>query len=422
MTRASGGAAGEAFHALGLELERRWREQGQTPEGFPALAAAALREHDLATRLDAEAIAGWLLDADDPVRQTRVNIEYPFTVYRAEAFSIHAYFWVDGVVDVHDHAFWGAFQVLAGSSLQAHYRYRECERVGAALRVGELSAEGLERLRRGSICEIAAGREFIHGLFHLDRPSVTLLASTHDDPRSGPTFSYLRPGLAVDVLTRDERRERRLRALRLVAATWPDRHRAEVAKFVAGGSPDDAFFGLLHASETLDDEGLEDALEGARSAHGTLVDLWRQALDECRRRAHVAAARARAHDPTHRLFLAALLYASDPGAVLRLAADEAPGDDPVGTVVRWVAELQGGAAEGPGEPGPLGVSLSEAELFVLEGLMRGRGEGEIAGQLAPRLGATATACLDDVRDLAAAFRASPAFAALLPGGAGAPSK
>ena len=90
----------------------------------------------------------------------------------------------------------------------------------------------------GDVREIARGRDFIHALFHLDRPSVTIRIASFEDPRHLFDVRYLPPGLRVDAAAKGARTEGRRRALTLLAAAWPGEYPAAVGRYARTYVPD----------------------------------------------------------------------------------------------------------------------------------------------------------------------------------------
>ena len=121
------------FRSLGDDLDARWRLKGRREEAFPSLAAATLREHDAPSHALPEAILDWLLATYSILHQNPKAADAPLTLYSNDQFRIYALFWIDGTTVIHDHSTWGAFQVLAGSSLHTTYSFTETERITASL-------------------------------------------------------------------------------------------------------------------------------------------------------------------------------------------------------------------------------------------------------------------------------------------------
>ena len=109
-----------AIDELGVELEREWAVVDYELAAFPEICASRLQGARLPARIDADDVvravfAGGLPQQVDP--DARFG-QPPVTLYRAPRFYIDALFWVDGTTTIHDHAFSGAFQVLAGQSIE----------------------------------------------------------------------------------------------------------------------------------------------------------------------------------------------------------------------------------------------------------------------------------------------------------------
>ena len=88
--------------------------------------------------------------------------------------------------------------MLSGSSLHGHYDFRVSRPVSPHFALGNLTLKDVRLLAPGDIRKIIPGRDYIHSLFHLDRPSTTLTVRTIGLPHAQPQFSYLPPGVAID--------------------------------------------------------------------------------------------------------------------------------------------------------------------------------------------------------------------------------
>src|SRR5581483_12174101 len=59
--------------------------------------------------------------------------------------------------------------------------------------------------------------EMRHSLFHLDRPSVTVVIRTHRIPGADPQYSYLWPGVAFDPFSKPGLLQRQLQSFDTLA-------------------------------------------------------------------------------------------------------------------------------------------------------------------------------------------------------------
>lgn len=65
------------------------------------------------------------------------------------------------------------------------------------LSMGRTNFLNSELLRRGDVRTIHSGGRLIHALFHLDRPSVSLVVRTFNLDKGQPQYYYSRPYLAL---------------------------------------------------------------------------------------------------------------------------------------------------------------------------------------------------------------------------------
>lgn len=207
----------ELFRELGEQIEDVWRERNYNEEDFPLLAADALRRADLPSKISAwEVIESALRETElPPQKDVAGNFgDPPITLFVAPRFYIDVYFWLEGTTAIHQHSFCGAFQVLMGSSIHSWYEFAAHERINSFVETGEMSLKLCELLEIGDVKEIRAGRQYIHGLFHLDQPSATITVRTEKSPLFLPQYSYHKPFLAIDPFFRTKRLSRSCKASR----------------------------------------------------------------------------------------------------------------------------------------------------------------------------------------------------------------
>ncbi|MBF95144.1 MAG: hypothetical protein CMH58_08310 [Myxococcales bacterium] len=102
----------------------------------------------------------------------------PITWFMGERFCIESYVWNDNSTSVHDHAFAGAWTTLVGQSLHRQYRFEADKKITPDFELGRLFLQKGERLVPGMVRQITPSDQFIHDLYHLDRPSITLIIRT----------------------------------------------------------------------------------------------------------------------------------------------------------------------------------------------------------------------------------------------------
>ena len=91
-----------------------------------------------------------------------------------------------------------------------------------------------ELLKRGDVRPIVPGKEFIHALFHLERPSTTIAVRTYGAPQAQPQYSYRKPHLAVDPFFREETLTKKLQTVSLLLNTQHPESDSMIAELLAG--------------------------------------------------------------------------------------------------------------------------------------------------------------------------------------------
>jgi hypothetical protein len=362
---------------LGVDLERRWGAVGFDDSAFPELCAERLEAAGLHRRVDPDDVVRAAFAADLPPQcDPRANFgQPPVTLFRSGRFFIDALFWVDGTTTVHDHAFSGAFQVLSGQSIETRFSFARSRDLGEHVRFGQLQALGSALRRPGDISAVPAGPRFIHALFHLARPSLTLVARTYKDARSGLQFDYSPAGIAFDPFFEDPIRDRIVQLTEMLRKTDSPDFERRVGDLIAGSDFCRAF-AVIRACAKLSDARRFDRL------------LARVDDRECRERAGAWVAKRRriellmtrravVHGEPLRFLLAVLLNAQSRRDALALAASFSPDVDPPRQLAAWLSELSRATVrlkvgDTPFEPNilglpPFGPGCEEALADLLAG-------------------------------------------------------
>ena len=122
---------------------------------------------------------------------------------RADDFTSKYFFGSNSTTSTDEHSFDGAFAVLAGSSVHSTYMFQEAARTSTRVVVGDLVHQHSEVLKVGAVRAIRAGRSFIHSLFHMDHPSVSIVVRTLQARDMGVQYNYYAPYVGIDPYDRD---------------------------------------------------------------------------------------------------------------------------------------------------------------------------------------------------------------------------
>ncbi|MEP6820477.1 MAG: hypothetical protein ABJA18_13155 [bacterium] len=384
----------EEFQNLGESIESRWRAENYSEELFPEIAAQALVEADLPARVDPWEIIRWVQSATTLPEQQDVEGRFgdpPVTLFSGPRFYIDVYYWLDGATSIHQHSFTGAFQVLLGSSIHSRYSFREDKIINEHFSIGELAFEEVQLLTLRDVRMIRPGRNFIHSLFHLDRPSASITVRTQHTPSSALQYDYRKPHFALNPYFRNPVMIKKLQTIGLLLGMKHKDADAMIGDLVCSSDFQTAYLALAETYQLMQSNEM-DALFGlstgkdrfraildrCRTVHGELIDLVLPVLEEQERQMSIVHRRGTITKDAHRFFLALLLNVPSREKILELVKQRYPDQEPVETILDWVEELGRTRVLGSKETNALGMAeFDDSYVFVLECLLEGLGLEEI---------------------------------------------
>lgn len=385
------------FQVLGTLIEKRWKAENYSEQQFPKIAAQALAEAELPSKVDPWDIIRWVHTTDSLPEQKDVPGRFgnpPITLFSGPRFYIDVYYWLDGTTSIHQHAFTGAFQVLLGSSIHSHYNFREDQILNEHFSVGELELKTVDLLRVNDIKQIRPGRQYIHSLFHLDRPSATITIRTEHTPSAALQYDYRKPYFAINPFYQNVAMIKKLQTIPLLLGMKHKDADSMIGDLVASSDFHTTFFILLEAAVHLRNNQMDDLfglstgmdrfnalIERAHRVHGDLVDKFVAVLEEQDRQMNIIGKRNTITGEEHRFFLALLLNVASREKILELVRQRFSEIDPVEKILDWVEELGQTRVLGSKDPNALGIEgFDHNSLFVLECLIKGIPSSQIHEQ------------------------------------------
>ena len=318
---------------LGRDIEAAWLACEHDLGRFPGLCVdrmIAARIHEVVRPDD---VIRWALSSDLPA-QLNARAKFgqpPITVYRGRRFVIDVLFWVDGTTAIHDHAFSGAFSVLSGRSIETTFAFTASKEFDGRFRLGQLGITGTALRKAGDVSPITAGPRFIHSLFHLDRPSVSLVVRTFSDPVSSVQHRYHPSGFAHQDPFEDEMRDRQLEVVELLLQTEHPDLELQIGDLIARADLHTAFAAVRACLRVRDPRVQERLVKKVRDpAIGSVFRDW---LSQEQRLGMLRRARADVVDAELRFLLAVLMNAHRRADAVLLVSAFAPAESPA----RWIA-------------------------------------------------------------------------------------
>ena len=270
-----------SFQSLGKEIELKWQEQNSNADAFPDIAARALEDFKLHEEFSENTFTSLIEQHPALPEQCAPNYfgNPPITVFRADEFHINLLHWFHAETSIHDHAFNGAFTVLEGESHQFQYEFKDYKEHASLIRVGVLESAGESAIETGDVQRIFTGDKFIHQVWHLSAPTVSLVVRHNDD--AATQLKYWPGGIAVgsNRLLQDNL----LTRLGMFLSTYGMQGRDDefdVFKTIFLGLPvAEAVFTLLRYLESSSDIDFSmDILDELKKKHGEWLEACEGAL------------------------------------------------------------------------------------------------------------------------------------------------
>jgi hypothetical protein len=418
------------FEKLGNDIEDAWAKQNYDEAIFPSLAAAALKEAGIPAKMSAWDVVKWTLEETELPRQRDLPARFgqpPITLYNAPRFYIDVYFWLEGTTATHQHSFCGAFQVFQGSSIHSWYEFELKEKINSFVEIGEMSLRSCELLELGDVQEIQPGRQYIHSLFHLDQPSVTIVVRTDKSPLGLPQFSYFKPSLAVDPFYEHETTTKKLQTIGAIYRSKLPEADQMVIDLIDRSDLQTAYMVLSTANSWLrsdqigqafnaaaPQERFENMLQAAKKRHGKYVQVLREVFARTARESDIIRRRSFITNAEHRFFLALLLNIDDRDAILSVIRQRFPEADPIEKILDWTFDLSETRIFGVNEANALGIpDFDNLDMIVFEGLIKDQNEAEIRAGIKNEANAASQEIIAQIPDRIAKLKNAAIFKPLV---------
>ena len=243
------------FKEIGKKLSACCGE-GELGENFPELAAEVLAAFPVPAEVGIEFMADWALGRERLPEQVNFHSgfgEPPLVVYEEPRFYAEVLFWFHGRTSIHGHGFYGAYQVLAGYSIEAQFAYHRDHEPVPGIQVGALEPTALRLITPGDITRILPEEAFIHTVMHMGNPSLTLVIRN----KGGLVqFDYSMNGLGVNAYQDSQSHVRQAEVLSAFHAANPDGFETRLLEFLKTGSAHRMARVLKEMEHEIDEEFL----------------------------------------------------------------------------------------------------------------------------------------------------------------------
>lgn len=263
------------FRDLEAKVYKHWDRAD--PDHLAGAAARALSEDIDLSDFDSGACLAWAVGsgADElPAQTWQFDFGQPaITVARNDDFRIDLLYWLENASATHDHITCGAFAAVLGDRLHGVYEFEGGADLDAHVQAGDLRRTEMGAMREGDVCTIRP--EFIHDVFWLGQPSVTLVVrcGTHDGRPENPR-EYLAPGLSMVAKSNldSSRVMRQTEGLELLRRANGQLYVDSVASALRSSDSVLAYYAFLDAALTAPDV-LDSVLSGLSGANPAVEHL-----------------------------------------------------------------------------------------------------------------------------------------------------
>lgn len=351
------------FSQIGSCVEQQWRANHFDDGSFPEIATSVLTTFAPAKHISyAEVIEALLFDPQMPQQPQELSFgQPPIIVYNHPRFYIEVLCWMDATTTIHQHGFSGAFHVLAGSSVHTRYEFMLRERINQNFLLGDVRFSSCEILSAGDTRMIRTGKDFIHALFHLHRPSISIVLRTRSEAEAAPQYNYFPPSLALNPFDKqnfDAQREQILRML--LASDRPAFEKLIKRLLIESDFPTIyrvLYFAYLRSVATPYDLSAKEVVgffEVARSRFGERIDQIGATIVRAAKFEDLGARRAEVTEAEHRFFLALLMNLPNRIHIESLLRQQFS-SEPSSLILRWLQEMTQVSPDGT-------VSLLDIEI------------------------------------------------------------
>ena len=327
------------FKEIGESLSARCGE-GELGENFPALAAEVLAKFPVPADIGIEFMADWALGREKLPEQVNFHSgfgEPPLVVYEEPRFFAEVLFWFHGRTSIHSHGFYGAYQVLAGYSIEAEFAYHRKEEPEAGIQLGELEPMALRLIPPGEITRILPEEAFIHTVMHMGTPSLTLVIRN----RGGlAQFDYAMNGLGVNAYQNSQTHVRQTEVLSAFHEANPYEFETRMLEFLKAGSA----HRLARVLKEMEHEIEEGFLQGeikelAVERFGSLGEVIVASIARSIRSGKIWDEVAAQEDPALQLKTALLDLFPEKKTLLKVVGRTFPDREPADVLKEWEATV-----------------------------------------------------------------------------------
>jgi hypothetical protein len=234
-------------------IDARWNAVNNCGHAFPDIVLEEIDADRIVESFDFKQI-GALLDQNQlrPIQIVSEFSDLHLKLFDNGKFYVEILNWWDDDTAIHDHGFSGVLIQLCGSALNSLYQFTPGPTpTGQTLTFGEVKLKDAFVSEKGDVHRIPPGRDEIHAVLHLEKPTCSLIIRTHPITEFSPQLNYFPPFLCANHSATDLIFNKRIKFLKLLDAISKDEFDSQLLELLRTASLAETFWYLLKLNKQI---------------------------------------------------------------------------------------------------------------------------------------------------------------------------
>jgi hypothetical protein len=241
-----------ATERLATAIETRWRKTDYSCYTFAEIAQSEMLKTDFIALFSFELINQFL--ESDSIKRIQIASEFSelhLKIFDNGKFYIEILNWWDKDTAIHDHGFVGVLLQLRGSALNVIYDFSQQTAISHNLALGTLKLSTAYISQPGDYHIIPPGRAEKHAVFHLEKPTVSMIVRTHPISELSPQLNYFPPYLQVNHSATDVAFNKKIKYFKMLAKIDNQQCRNELIGELTRSSLTEQFWLLMKLADFI---------------------------------------------------------------------------------------------------------------------------------------------------------------------------
>ncbi|AXG71990.1 hypothetical protein KORDIASMS9_04251 [Kordia sp. SMS9] len=165
------------FTSILNKIEHEWKRNHYKLDVLPSIGIHTINQFKIHQKIDELLISNFHHQLTKYDTHPALGV---IKIAQTPLLAMYLHIWDRDIGTPHHHVWSGFFMNLKGTIIHSIYNFEEEESFGANLKFGTLSTKKREILLQGDAVPVFPGKAYIHGLWHIDHPCVSLSVRTNN--------------------------------------------------------------------------------------------------------------------------------------------------------------------------------------------------------------------------------------------------